>query len=86
MFILWGVFYVQMTKAYIRDNKGERKSLFRNMEVYKLLNHPFWWVIMVISLGVTWIYPPFVLIFTACSAMFNMFNSKNRVEGYCREE
>jgi uncharacterized membrane protein len=78
MFILWGIAYVHMSKAFMRDNPKEKAELFRRMEVFVWLSHPFYRVSGLIVLVITFFYPPFVFIDTAVEMLYAVFKSRNQ--------
>lgn len=48
------------------------------MEVYHYLRHPFWKIGMIVSFILTFIYPPFVFIYTAGEMIFATVRSQNK--------
>lgn len=79
MIYFWGFAYVFMTKAYIKDNPREKSEIIGQMDVYQYLGSPFWFVGMVITLGLTFYYPPFVFIYTGIEMGLAVYRSRNVV-------
>ena len=78
MIYLWGFAYTYMTQCFINDNPKEKTKLIEQMEVYHYLRHPFWKIGMVLSFILTFFYPPFVFIYTACEMIFATLRSQNK--------
>ena len=74
---LWGLAYVQMSKAYILDNPPHVAEKIKAMEVLHVLNHPIWILVIFLAMVATYFYPPFVLIYTAGEMIWSMLHSKN---------
>ena len=77
MIYLWGFSYAHMTAVFIADNPKEKAEQIAQMEVYHYLRHPFWKIGMALSFILTFIYPPFVFIYTAAEMIFATFRSRN---------
>ena len=78
MIYLWGFAYTYMTKCFIEDNPKEKAELIAQMEVYHYLRHPFWKIGMIVSFILTFIYLPFVFIYTAGEMIFATVRSQNK--------
>ncbi|MCL2676594.1 MAG: TMEM175 family protein [Streptococcaceae bacterium] len=78
MIYLWGISYINMTRAYIADNPQEKSIIIQEMEVFQWLKHPIWTVSMIFGFIITYFYPPFVFIYTAGEMVWAIIQSRNK--------
>lgn len=80
MIFLWGYAYLYMSRCFIADNPDEKAQVIKEMEVLNYLSSPIYPIGMIITLIITFFYPPFVFIYTSVEMIYAFIISNNHKE------